>query len=111
MTVPIYEYQCETCEHKFEVQQKFSDPLVDACTKCGKSESMRGYPGHLRSGTASSLIPIKVPEPLIRGQRMFAQNVFDPRGVLLGYILDLGMEQRVFTPDPHFPCGIIAIWP
>jgi len=35
--VPIYEYQCESCEHIFEVQQKFSDPLVDACVKCGKS--------------------------------------------------------------------------
>jgi len=35
--VPIYEYQCESCDHTFEIQQKFSDPLVDACQKCGKS--------------------------------------------------------------------------
>lgn len=52
MTVPIYEYQCETCEHKFEVQQKFSDPLVDACTKCGKSvRKLISAPGIVFKGT------------------------------------------------------------
>ena len=35
--MPIYEYLCETCDHKFEVKQKFSDPPVDSCIKCGKS--------------------------------------------------------------------------
>ena len=34
--MPIYEYQCESCKHTFEVQQKFSDPLVEACVKCGQ---------------------------------------------------------------------------
>ena len=34
--MPLYEYQCETCHHQFEVQQKFSDPLVDTCIRCGK---------------------------------------------------------------------------
>lgn len=35
--MPIYEYLCETCDHKFEVKQKFSDPPVDSCIQCGKS--------------------------------------------------------------------------
>ncbi len=35
--MPIYEYLCETCDHKFEVKQKFSDPPVDSCIKCGKN--------------------------------------------------------------------------
>jgi putative FmdB family regulatory protein len=34
--MPLYEYQCDACEHRFEKIQKFSDPLVDVCPKCGK---------------------------------------------------------------------------
>jgi putative FmdB family regulatory protein len=33
--MPLYEYQCDACGHRFEVIQKFSDPLVDTCPKCG----------------------------------------------------------------------------
>jgi putative FmdB family regulatory protein len=33
--MPLYEYQCDGCGHRFEVIQKFSDPLVDTCPKCG----------------------------------------------------------------------------
>ena len=33
--MPLYEYECERCGHRFEVIQKFSDPLVDACPVCG----------------------------------------------------------------------------
>jgi putative FmdB family regulatory protein len=36
--VPLYEYQCKACEHRFEKIQKFSDPLVKECPKCGKEE-------------------------------------------------------------------------
>ncbi len=32
--MPLYEYQCDTCSHRFEVIQKFSDPLVTVCPKC-----------------------------------------------------------------------------
>ena len=32
--VPIYEYQCEACNHKFEVIQKVSDELLVACPEC-----------------------------------------------------------------------------
>src|SRR5262245_2188272 len=35
--MPLYEYQCDSCGHRFEVIQKFSDPLVELCPKCGKS--------------------------------------------------------------------------
>jgi len=34
LTVPIYEYQCEDCGHKFEVLQKISDALLTACPTC-----------------------------------------------------------------------------
>ena len=50
--MPIYEYQCESCEHIFEVQQKFSDPLVEACIKCGKSvRKLISAPGLMFKGT------------------------------------------------------------
>lgn len=33
--MPIYEYACDTCNHRFELRQKFSDPPVDTCPACG----------------------------------------------------------------------------
>jgi len=34
--MPIYEYGCQTCNHRFDALQKIADaPLVD-CPECGK---------------------------------------------------------------------------
>jgi putative FmdB family regulatory protein len=33
--VPLYEYQCGHCG-RFEVIQKFSDPILSACPTCGR---------------------------------------------------------------------------
>jgi putative FmdB family regulatory protein len=33
--MPIYEYQCQHCNHQFELRQKFSDPAASECPKCG----------------------------------------------------------------------------
>jgi putative FmdB family regulatory protein len=33
--VPIYEYECKNCGHRFEKIQKFSDDPVKECPKCG----------------------------------------------------------------------------
>ena len=33
--MPLYEYQCESCNQRFEKIQKYSDPLVDTCPSCG----------------------------------------------------------------------------
>lgn len=33
--MPLYEYQCKKCKHKFEKIQKFSDPPVKKCPECG----------------------------------------------------------------------------
>jgi len=35
--VPIYEYECESCHSRFEVQQKFSDPPITTCSQCGRA--------------------------------------------------------------------------
>ena len=33
--MPLYEYQCQACGHRFEKIQKFSDPIEDVCPACG----------------------------------------------------------------------------
>ncbi len=33
--MPIYEYLCQKCGHKFEKIQKFSDRLIKKCPECG----------------------------------------------------------------------------
>jgi putative FmdB family regulatory protein len=35
--MPVYEYQCQTCQLVFEARQKFSDAPLTACTSCGGS--------------------------------------------------------------------------
>ena len=34
--MPLYEYRCESCDHQFEVIQKFSDAPIAVCPKCGQ---------------------------------------------------------------------------
>ena len=36
--MPLYEYHCEACGHRFEKIQKFSDPLIEECPKCGEKK-------------------------------------------------------------------------
>ena len=39
--MPIYEYKCKSCEHRFDKIQKISDdPLVD-CPDCGAPELVK----------------------------------------------------------------------
>lgn len=33
--MPLYEYACKKCHHRFERIQKFSDPHPKKCPKCG----------------------------------------------------------------------------
>ena len=34
--MPLYEYECDACGQRFEKIQKFSDPPLEECAKCGK---------------------------------------------------------------------------
>ena len=34
--MPIYEYQCEKCEHQFDTLQKISEKPLKKCPECGK---------------------------------------------------------------------------
>lgn len=38
--VPLYDYQCNSCGHRFENIQKFSDPIITTCPICGKENSV-----------------------------------------------------------------------
>ena len=43
--MPLYEYQCKKCGHRFEKIQKFSDALVKKCPQCGgRVEQMLSAP-------------------------------------------------------------------
>jgi len=33
--MPLYEYECDACGHRFEVIVKFSDPPLEKCPSCG----------------------------------------------------------------------------
>lgn len=39
-SMPIYEYQCQDCQHKLEVMQRISDARLTTCPTCGK-ESLK----------------------------------------------------------------------
>ncbi len=34
--MPIYEYQCTSCAHRFEVKQSIKDDPIKECARCGK---------------------------------------------------------------------------
>lgn len=33
--MPLYEYSCSSCNQRFELRQKFSDPPASECPACG----------------------------------------------------------------------------
>jgi putative FmdB family regulatory protein len=50
--MPIYEYECGRCQHRFELIQKFSDKPVRKCPECsGKAERLISAPAIRFKGT------------------------------------------------------------
>ena len=41
--MPLYDYVCDACGHRFEIIQKFSDPAPEACPSCGKGPVVRQF--------------------------------------------------------------------
>ena len=35
--MPIYEYQCSSCAHRFDLKQSIKDDPIKECPRCGKS--------------------------------------------------------------------------
>src|SRR5262245_14363086 len=52
-TVPLYEYQCRKCKHRFEELQKLSDPPLRRCPRCrtGRLEKLISAPAVQFKGT------------------------------------------------------------
>jgi putative FmdB family regulatory protein len=48
--MPLYEYECGACGHRFEAIQKFSDPPLERCPKCsGAVRKLQSAPAfHLK---------------------------------------------------------------
>lgn len=51
--MPIYEYQCASCQHAFELIQKVNDDVAKTCEQCGKDTAVRlvSAPGFQLKGT------------------------------------------------------------
>jgi len=50
--MPIYEYECDKCGNRFEQIQKFSDPPIETCPKCGGPvHKMQSAPAFQFKGT------------------------------------------------------------
>lgn len=39
--MPIYEYECTTCHHKFDELQKLNDEPIKKCPECSKDTAVR----------------------------------------------------------------------
>jgi len=50
--MPLYEYECGACGHRFEVIQKFSDQPITECPKChGALRKLQSAPAFQLKGT------------------------------------------------------------
>jgi putative FmdB family regulatory protein len=50
--MPLYEYECGACGHRFEVIQKFSDAPITECPKClGTLRKLQSAPAFQLKGT------------------------------------------------------------
>ncbi len=41
LPVPTYDYECDACDHTFELFQQFSDSVKKKCPECGKLKLRR----------------------------------------------------------------------
>ena len=37
--MPLYDYSCPSCDHRFELRQSFQDDAIAACPECGAQSS------------------------------------------------------------------------
>lgn len=63
--MPIYEYICSNCNHKFELIQKVSDTSVTSCPNCAASPAQRlvSAPGFQLKGTGWYVTDFKDKKP------------------------------------------------
>ena len=39
--MPIYQYECRSCQHAFELQQSMKDDAISECPECHKNDARR----------------------------------------------------------------------
>jgi len=39
--MPLYEYECSACGHRFELIQRFADPPAEKCAACGQGPVLK----------------------------------------------------------------------
>jgi len=78
--MPVYEYECGSCNGRFEIVQKFSDPALSECTLChaanvrkvlstpafvlkGSGWYVTDYPSNDRKKSSESEKPKEEPKP------------------------------------------------
>jgi putative FmdB family regulatory protein len=50
--MPIYEFQCQTCEHIFTESQTMDSEKIATCPKCGSSRTIRIFsPPYIQPGS------------------------------------------------------------
>ncbi len=50
--MPLYEYECGACGHRFEIIQKFSDAPITECPECrGRLRKLQSAPAFQLKGT------------------------------------------------------------
>src|SRR5579863_3027707 len=50
--MPLYEYLCDACGHRFELIMKYSDPPLEICPKCGgRVHKLQSAPAFQFKGT------------------------------------------------------------
>jgi putative FmdB family regulatory protein len=50
--MPLYEYECGACGHRFEIIQKFSDTPITECPECrGRLRKLQSAPAFQLKGT------------------------------------------------------------
>jgi putative FmdB family regulatory protein len=48
--MPTYDYQCDSCDHEFELFQSISEPVKKKCPECGRMKLRRLF------GTGAALL-------------------------------------------------------
>ena len=98
--MPIYEYLCEDCAHKFELKQSMKDDPVATCARCGKSV------GRI----------ISAPAIMFKGSGWYLTDYSDKMKPPMGESADVPATPKKETaesasPTPAAPAGTTATTP
>ena len=72
--MPTYDYECDACEHSFELFQTISESLKKKCPECGKMKLRRLF-GTGVDIQGFRLLPDGLPERIVQEGRQGGQEV------------------------------------